>query len=131
MASKLNDINVLEFNLGITRPTAAVSTAITAAGVDMIAYDNNCFAIQNIGTVAGTETVLTAKLQEAANITSGYTDIAGATFTGITSTTGVPGISLVNFQRTQRYVRYMMTITGTTASVALDVLIGGQKKQVT
>ena len=131
MSSKLSDINDIFFGLANTKPSSAVVTSVTAAGVDMATCpNNNCFAIQVVGTVAGTETVFLGKIQEAANITSGYTDISGATFSTVTSTTGVPAIQTINFQRSQRFVRYIGTITGTTAGVALDVLVGGQRGQL-
>ena len=131
MSSKLNDITVLGFTVSATKPSSAVVTNVTGAAVDMAAYaNNNAFAIQVVGTVAGTEIVFLGKIQEATTATGTYADIAGATFTTITSTTGVPEVQLLSFQRTARFVRYVGTITGTTSSVALDVLIGGQKNQV-
>jgi len=130
MSSKLNDIKVLHLAAGNTNPTIAVSTDITAAAVDMLTCDNNCFAIQVVGTVAGTELTFVGKVQESPSTTAAsFTDVAGAVFTTITSTTGVGGIQVLNFQRTQRFVRYVGDIAGTTSAVALSVLIGGQKKQ--
>jgi hypothetical protein len=129
MSVNVNDYaNGITRAAGITRPTAGVSTNITAGGVDCIHMDGPMGCVVNVGTVVGTETVFTGKVQEAPNITSGYTDLTTVPLS-ITSTTGVPGISVVNFVRTQRFVRFMGTITGTTAAVALDVVFEGRNKQ--
>jgi len=131
MSSKLSDINDLYIVMGQTKPSSAVVTAVTATGVDFqTCPNNNMFAVQVIGTVAGTETVFLGKIQEAPNITSGYTDISGAVFSTITSTTGAGIVQAINFQRTQPFLRYIASIVGTTAGVALDVLFLGQKGQL-
>lgn len=130
MASKLGDIGDLFFQFGNTKPSSAVVTDVTSAGVDMITCDNNCFAIQAIGTVAGTEITFVGKIQEATTQTGTYTDVSGAVFSTVTSTTGVPAIQAITFQRTMQWLRYVGDIAGTTSSVALDVLILGQKKQL-
>ncbi len=136
MSSKLSDINDIFFAAGNTQPSGAVITGFTGVAVDMAtAANNNCFAIMNIGTVAGTETVFIGKVQEATSSTAGtgataFTDISGAVFSTMTSTTGAQIIQTINFQRSQRYVRFVSTIAGTTAGVALDVLFAGQKGQL-
>ena len=131
MSSKLNDITDLYIAAGNTQPSSAVVTSVTSAAVDMITCDNNCFVIMNIGTVGGTAPVFIGNVQESPSTTSGsFTDLTLATFTTVTSTTGANMIYSMNFQRTQRFVRFIGTISGTTSSVALDVLFLGQKKQV-
>lgn len=130
MASKLGDIADLSFQFINTKPSSAVITSVTSAGVDMIAHDNNVFAIQAIGTVAGTEITFVGKIQEATTQTGTYTDISGAVFSTVTSTTGVPAIQAITFQRNMQFIRYVGTIAGTTSAVALDVMAVGQKKQV-
>lgn len=130
MSTKFNDTNAFSFQMANTKPSSAVVTNVTGTGVDMIACDNNVFAIQVVGSVGGTETVFLGKIQEATTATGTYADITGAAFSTITSTTGAPGVQAITFQRTKQWLRYVGTISGTTAGVALDVLICGQKKQV-
>ncbi len=131
MSSKLNDINVLYITMCNTKPSSAVVTNVTGTVQDMqTCANNNCFAIQVIGTVAGTEIVYLGKFQEAATATGTYADVSGGAFSTITSTTGVPAIQALNFQRTLPWLRYVGTITGTTSAVALDVLLMGQKQQL-
>lgn len=126
---KMNDFaNDLYVVMAQTKPSSAVVTNVTATGVDLATCpNNNMFAIQVVGSVGGTETTFVGKIQEATTLTGTYADISGAAFSTITSTTGAPGVQIINFQRTARFVRYVGTIAGTTAGVALDVLIGGQK----
>lgn len=132
MASKLSDINDLYVCTGNTQPSGAVITSVTGAPVDMATCpNNNCFAILNIGTVVGTEIVFSAKIQESPTTTSpgAFSDLT--TFPiGVTSTTGVPGIQLINIQRSQRFLRFVSSISGTTSAVSLDVLFVGQKQQL-
>jgi hypothetical protein len=130
MSSKLNDIADLYIVEANTQPSSAVVTSVTGATIDFVTCDNNCFAIQVIGTVGGTAPTFIGKIQEAITATGTYADVSGAVFPTITSTTGANIIQTINFQRTLQYLRYIGTISGTTSSVALDVLILGQKKQV-
>lgn len=130
MSSKLNDINVLAVNAAPTIISGAIATSITSPPIDMMTCDNNCFAIQYVGIVAGTETVFVGNIQECENTTvASFTNLTA--FSTVTSTTGVGGVQLLNFQRTKRFLRYSGTITGTTAAVALAGFIVGQKKEVT
>lgn len=128
MSSKLNDIAVLYMAPGNTQPSSVVVTDVTHAGVNLATCDNNCFAIMNVGLVGGTETTFVGSLQEATTATGTYTNISGASFSTVTSTTGTHGIQVLNFQRTKQFVRFVGDITGTTATVSLAVIIGGQKK---
>lgn len=130
MSSKLNDINDLYFTSPITQATIALATNVTGPGNDLSTCNNNCFGIQKVDSVAGTSVTYSGKFQEATTATGTFSDIPGATFPGITSTTGVNITNLVSFQRTLQFVRYVGTIGGTTSTIVLDVLLGGQKIQV-
>ena len=129
---KMTDFaNDLYLTMPNTKPSSAVVTNVTTVGVNMVTVpNNNCFAIQVVGSVGGTETTYVGKIQEASTSTGTWADITGAVFSTITSTTGAPPVQSINFQRTQPWLRYIGTIAGTTAGVALDVLIGGQKGQL-
>ena len=125
MSTKLQDIaHQAILGGGLTPRTA--TTTVTGSGVDLVAGDSRCFAIQQVGTVGGTGPALTGKFQESAD-NNNWTDIAGATF-ATTSTTD--NVQAITFDRTLRYVRYVGTITGTSPSFPLAVIIGEQKKQV-
>jgi hypothetical protein len=132
LSNKANDWATGGFTYApaIAGPTAALVTSITGAAVDCIHLDGNMGAVQVIGTVASTSITYVGKVQEADTATGTYADIAGATFTALTSTTGAAIVNALNFQRTKRFLRYVGTIGGTTPSVSLDALFLGQNKQL-
>jgi hypothetical protein len=125
MSTKLHDLPHQAVLGGVTPRTA--TTTVNGGAVDLLTGDGRCFAIQQVGTVTGTTPSLAGKIQESADGSTNWADIAGATFSAVTSTDNVQAIS---FDRTQRYVRYVGTITGTSPSFPVAVLIGEQKKQV-
>jgi hypothetical protein len=125
MSTKLHDLPHQAVLGGVTPRTATAT--VTGSPVDLITGDGRCFAVQQVGTVTGTSPTLAGKIQESADGSSNWTDIAGATFTTVTATDNVQAIT---FDRTCRYVRYIGTIGGTSPSFPVGVLIGEQKKQV-
>ena len=74
----------------------------------------------------GTSPTLAGKIQESAD-GSTWADVSGATFTTVTANDNVQAIT---FDRTQRYVRYVGTVAGTSPQVPVAVVISEQKKQV-
>ena len=125
MSTKLQDLpHQAILGGGVTPRTA--TTSVTGTGADLLAGDGRCFAIQQVGTVTGTSPSLAGKLQESAD-NSTWTDVAGATFSAVSTTDNVQAIA---FDRTLRYVRYVGTITGTSPSFPLAVIISEQKKEV-
>ncbi len=132
MSTKFSDIGDFLIVEGIAAPTAAAATNFTGTGVDMSTVaNNNCFAIQIVGAVvSGTSGQINGKIQEASTLTGTYADISGAVFTAVSQTTGTQIVDKINFQRTLPFVRYVGTITGTTPSLSLDVIFGGQKGQI-
>ena len=125
MSTKLHDLaRQAVLGVGLTPRTATAN--INGPTGDLLVGDGRCFAIQQVGTVGGTAPTLAGKIQESADGTT-WSDIPGATFTTVSTNDNVQAIS---FDRTQRYVRYVGTITGTSPSFPVAVLIGEQKKQV-
>jgi hypothetical protein len=125
MSTKLHDFpNNAVLSHGFSPRTLTASA--NGSTIDMIEGDGRCFAIQAIGTVGGTSPSLAGKIQESANGSS-WTDISGATFTAVSATDNLQAIS---FDRTQRFVRYVATVGGTSPSFTIAVLFGEQKKQV-
>ena len=126
MSTKLQDIpHQAILGGGLTPRTA--TTTVTGTAVDLLAGDGRCFAIQQVGTVTGTAPSLAGKIQESADGSTNWTDIAGATFGTVSTTDSVVAIA---FDRTLRYVRYIGTITGTSPSFPLAVVVSEQKKQI-
>ncbi|MGH9753441.1 MAG: hypothetical protein ACREA2_11715 [Blastocatellia bacterium] len=65
------------------------------------------------------------KVQEADTSGGAYTDITGATFAQVTASNKT---QLINFKRSKRFCRLVITIAGTTPSYASAGQIFGQKK---
>src|SRR5262245_36795255 len=108
MSTKLHDLaNQPILGAGLTPQT--VTTTINGPAGDMIHGDGPCFAIQQVGTVTGTSPTLAGKIQESADGSTGWTDIPGAAFTTVTTSTNIQAIA---FERTKRYLRYVATVGG-------------------
>jgi hypothetical protein len=126
MSTKLHDLpHNTALGQGLTPRT--LSNSVNAAAIDLITGDCRCFAVQMVGTVGGTTPSLAGKIQESADGSTGWADISGATFAAVTASDNLQSIS---FDRTQRYVRYVGTVAGTTPTIPAAVLIGQQKKEV-
>ena len=125
MSTKIHDF-ANQAILGIGAPPQTATSTVTGTGGDLLAGDSRCFALQLVGTVAGTSPTLDGKIQESSD-NAAWTDIAGATFTQVTASTNNQAIT---FDRSKRYVRYVGTIGGTSPSFAMAVVISEQKKQV-
>jgi hypothetical protein len=113
--------------LGQSLSPRTMTGSVNGSAIDLLTGDGRCFAVQMVGTVSGTSPALAGKIQESADGSSGWADISGATFTSVTGSDNVQAIS---FDRTQRYVRYVGTVTGTSPSIPAAALIGEQKKEV-
>lgn len=125
MSTKLHDFarNAL-LNVGLTPRTA--TTTVTGSSGDLIAGDGRCFAVQQVGALTGTGASLAGKVQESADGSS-WTDIADAVFATVTT---ADNVQAVTFSRTQRYVRYLGTVAGSSPSIPLAVIISEQRKQL-
>ncbi len=125
MSTKIHDLaSYLVLGAGLAPQTITTSTNGPAA--DLLAGDGPCFAVQQVGNVSGSSPSLTGKIQESDNGSS-WTDIAGATFTPVTS---AGNYQTITFERSKRYVRYVSTVSGTGPSFAVAVFVSQQKKVV-
>jgi len=126
MSTKLQDLphNAV---LGQSLKPQTLSASANGAAIDLITGDGRCFAVQMVGAVTGTTPSLAGKIQESADGSTNWSDISGATFTAVT---GSDNLQSISFDRTQRYVRYVGTISGTSPSFLTAALIGEQRKQV-
>jgi hypothetical protein len=126
VSTKLHDFARQAILGGGLTPRTVTST-VTGSAVDLITGDGRCFAVQQVGAVSGTTPALAGKIQESADGSTGWADIAGATFT---TTGATDNVQAITFDRTQRYVRYVGTVSGTSPSFALAVIVSEQKKQI-
>jgi hypothetical protein len=125
MSTKLHDVPNNALVQSALTPRS-LSASINGSGVDFIAGDGRCFAVQAVGTMSGTTPSLAGKIQESADGSS-WSDVSGAAFTAVTTS---DNLQLLSFDRTQRYLRYVGTVGGSSPSIPVAVLIGEQKKQV-
>src|SRR5262245_39307055 len=125
MSTKLHDF-ARQAVLGVGLTPRTLTTSVNGPAGDLLAGDGRCFAVQTVGTLAGTSPSLAGKVQESPDATT-WSDISGATFTTVTTNDNVQAIT---FDRTQRYVRYVGTVAGTSPQVPVAVVISEQKKQV-
>jgi hypothetical protein len=125
MSTKLHDLpSNMILGAGLTPRT--LTTSVNGTGADFAAGEGRCTAIQSVGTLAGTSPSLAGKIQESAD-NSSWSDVSGATFTAVTTNDNAQAIS---FDRTQRYLRYVGTVAGTSPQIPAAVVITQQKKQV-
>jgi hypothetical protein len=125
MSTKLHDV-ADQAILGQGLVPQTITSSTNGTGVDLLAGDGSCFALQLVGAVSGTTPTLAGKIQESPD-NSTWADIPNATFSSVTASNSYQAVS---FERTQRYLRYVSTVGGTTPSYAVAVVIGEQKKQV-
>lgn len=100
--------------MSLTCATTGITTDASAAGasVDLASNVGNiCTAIQVVGDRTGTATpTLTSKVQESTDGSTNWTDVSGAGFTAVTTTSN---IQMIGFKPTKRYVRTTGTVSGT------------------
>jgi hypothetical protein len=126
MSTVLHDV-ANQAILGVGAAPQTATATVTGSAGDMVNGDGPCVAIQQVGAVSGTSPTLAGKIQESPDGSTGWADIANAAFAAVTAT---GNYQAVTFERTQRYLRYVGTIGGTSPSFALAVVITQQKKQV-
>lgn len=108
--------------------SAANVATLTGAAVDVRDLEGPLLVAQSAGAGTGTDPTLDGKLQDSADGSTGWADIAGATFAQVLEEDSLQKFAL-NPNGTRGYVRYVGTITGVTPSFALTVLIAGMKRQ--
>jgi len=95
--------------------------AVNGAGQDCVAHSKHGLVVY-VGALTGVSTV-DAKVQESSVVGSGYGDIPGAAITQIVAANQV---AIINFKRSLRFTRAVVTVGGTAALVAAAIF--GNKK---
>lgn len=115
--------------IGNTQPTAAALTSasnIAGTGVDFTAGDGLVYAIINVGVCNDATTATISYLESADNVT--FTAVANSTATVVLGTADNTAVFSVAFQRTLRYVRADILLTGSTKSACISVSLAEYKK---
>jgi hypothetical protein len=121
------------FNVNKGTAAVAVLAAISAtstqtgSGVDKISYTGRGMVVVNVGTVTGTTPTCTVKIQDSPD-NSTFTDVSGAATASLTAagTVSFP----VDLDSTNRYLRAVATIAGTTPVFPLAVNLIARKRAV-
>ncbi len=139
MSAKISDFNDLAYFPAATTASGLMTASYTGPAIDMQTCANNNVALfVNIFSVQGTAPVYTIAVQEsptttAASFTAVATNLGttiGTVSTTGTSTTGANIVLVQNFQRTQPFVRFNLTISGTTSGIVADPVFIGQRGQL-
>lgn len=110
-----------------TVPGSTTGSTTNAAGssVDLVDVGGNyASAVQVVGTVTGTNPTLDTKIQYSTDGSSNWTDVTGATFTQVTTSTNA---QIISFFAPARYVRGYVTVGGTTPVFPAGVAIFAQR----
>jgi hypothetical protein len=114
--------------VGQTIVPAALTITTNGSAIDLVdMVANMASAIVELGAVSGTQGTFDIKMQSSTTTGSGWADISGATFTTLTTSTGV---QIISFQVPQRYVRAVATAAGTFTSMLFGVSVFGQRAAV-
>jgi hypothetical protein len=122
MSTKLTDIPT-QAAYGITFAPAVRTASANGTAVDLGDGDGPGFAILLTGTVAAGTTVAVAL--EESDDQSSWDPIADAEFPDVSSSNQKRAI---RFQRSRRYVRAALTISGSSPSAGTAAIVGQQKK---
>lgn len=103
---------------------ASNASTLTGSAVDLAGYNGTIAIVQSHGASTGT---LDGKIQDSADGSTGWTDVAGATFAQSTTTADVKIISL-DTRSCKRYIRYVGTIV--TGPQVMGVVAVGVKQTI-
>lgn len=117
MSTLINDFPNTTLKKQLIAPQLLTATTTNGTGADMLLGDGNLFATMSLGTWSGT--AITLQLQQSTLTNSGFANISGASVSAVTNTT--PILTVGPFQRDQRYVRAILTVSGTTIGVSSDL----------
>jgi len=107
-------MNISQMNVLELLPMLVRTSTGTGTGKDVSGYSGFCHVIlQSSAATAGTNPTLNVKLQESDVVGSGYTDIAGATFSELTAAADVTSMITIKPDELKTYVRAVGTIAGT------------------
>lgn len=101
----------------ILSSSASQASTVTGSAVNLMTndYEGPMAITQQIGAVTGT---IVGKIQDSADGSTGWTDVAGATFTSVGTANNVQTI-VVNNRECRGYIRYVGTIVTGPALVSV------------
>jgi hypothetical protein len=108
-------------------PTAARTATGNGTGIDVQTMDGDMFLVLDSAAGSGTTPTLDIKVQSSDTSGGTYADIAGATFTQVTTTASQQAIT-ISKDEAKRYIRVVYTVGGTSPSFTFSVNAVGVKK---
>ena len=109
-------------------PISDIDANVNGTGIDVSEYDAPVAVLLNSGAGSGNMT-MDVKLQDCATVDGTYVDIAGATFTRVTTSASSQKI-VINPSATSKFVRVVATVGGTDPQFAAGVQLIGEPKYV-
>lgn len=109
-------------------PVATFTADANGSAIDVSEYDDNVAVILSASAGTGDMT-LNVKLQGSVDGSTGWADITGAAFAQVTTTASVQKIVL-NVASSNKYVRAVVDVGGTTPSFIVGVSAIGEPKYV-
>lgn len=106
-------------------PTAARTTTTNGSAVDVRAQKGIAAVLLDSAAGTGTTPTLDVKIQDSADGSTGWADIAGAAFTQVTNAASQQKIG-VDLDSCRGYIRAVATIGGTTPSFTFSVTALGR-----
>ena len=94
--------------------------------MDLQGYQGVSKVVLNSGAGGGTTPTLDAKIQDSAD-NSAFADIPGKVFTQIGTAASIQSLA-IDTRAIRRYIRAVLTITGTSPTFGLAVTAVGQKQ---
>ena len=95
-------------------------------GVDLQGYQGALKVILNSGAGGGTSPTLDIKIQDSAD-NSVFADVSGKVFGQVTGIASIQSLA-IDTRAVRRYIRAVLTITGTSPTFGLAVTAVGQKQ---
>lgn len=109
-------------------PAATFTADANGSAVDVSEYDSPVAVVLNASAGTGNMT-LDVKLQESADGSTGWADVAGAAFTQVTTTASSQKL-VFNPAETAKFVRAVIDVGGTTPSFVIGSQLVGEPKYV-
>ena len=104
------------------------SATVNGLAADILDYEGHAAAILQSAAGTGTTPTLDVKLQDSADGSTGWADIAGGAFTQVGNAAASAQVLKFNASAARRHIRAVATVGGTTPSFACAVSLVGKKQ---
>ena len=102
------------------------TTTVNGTGIDLQGYQGKVKAMLNFGAGGGTTPTLDVKIQDSAD-NSTFADVSGLTFTQVVDAASLQSMA-IDTRSVRRYVRVVLTISGSSPTFDGSVTTVGQKQ---